>query len=443
MMCCDIQRRRRFVFMLISFIGFFLFPLSETLSAEPTLSIEKLTQGKVKVGDLITKDNVDLVKDFLLPGNYYLVKEGMCFEIAPSPAPYETVPKFYAELTEKVHKQYGEPVIDQNAVIYTKDGKYWPGGTPYPHPSNVLEILANMKYEKAWDDYENVAGIFNPILYHDGEKIYKSTRSEAIYVCSKARLTYPPLGEVPGSGDEFYRIMIVLQFPLDIKGIGQLSIRYWDDVKHEDEGFAYLASFKRIVRISATTWQDNMAGSDMKWGDAGGGYLEPCNYYNWKWVETKPMLVPSFYNSFPRWDDKAKAYDLGVTYDGPGKKFPREKWFLLNVYVVESIPKIPRHCYGKRIQLVATPEYSPSQPDIVSNVDFYDPQMRLWKVNVESRGIINYRGETGCTWKNQAWYDIQTGHTSHAITPTGPGFDRSVSSDPRTLTLKTLIKWGK
>ena len=40
-------------------------------------SIEELTDGKVKIGDMITKDNVSLVKDYLSAGLYKNIQGGM------------------------------------------------------------------------------------------------------------------------------------------------------------------------------------------------------------------------------------------------------------------------------------------------------------------------------------------------------------------------------
>jgi len=439
----DNRRGLSFVFMLIFLLCFSFFSLREALPAEPTLDIEKLTQGKVKVGDLITKDNVDLVKDFLTDGVYYLVKEGMCLEIGPSPAPYQYVPKWYQAIEEKTHKEYGEPVMDENACCFTKDGKPWLGATPFLHPSNMLEILANEKYYRGgWDQYTIGPLGMTRFDFHDGEKIYKFTESYYMQSFAQPRYLLTPTGSTPGLEKEFYRSLTGLLYPLNVKGIGQLAIRYWDDVKKPDEGFAYLAAFKRIVRISATTWQDNKAGSDMKWGDAGGGYVEPYVYYKFRLIEKKPMLAPRWDSPAPIFHPADITYDYGIKFDGPGGRFPREKWVLREEFITESIPVI-RHCYGKRIQIIMTPEYSCGTPDLVDYVDFYDRQGKLWKVEFESRFLTTYNGEPMTTWKTQYYYDVQTGHSTHATTPSCPLADPNKPLDARDLTLKLLIAKGK
>ena len=52
--------------------------------------------------------------------------------------------------------------------------------------------------------------------------------------------------------------------------MGQYAVRYYDSVKTYDAGFTYLPAFKRTIRTSATTWQDNIGGSDTIYGDGEG-----------------------------------------------------------------------------------------------------------------------------------------------------------------------------
>ena len=75
----DMKKQRNIVVMVFFIVSLFLIPLRTSLAAEeweiissPVPTIEELTQGKVKVGDTITKENVDLVKDLLSVGVYEL-----------------------------------------------------------------------------------------------------------------------------------------------------------------------------------------------------------------------------------------------------------------------------------------------------------------------------------------------------------------------------------
>ena len=49
------------------------------------LSIEAYTKGKIKPGDVLNAENVDIVKDLLDPGAYYQIKhDGRLVDIAPT-----------------------------------------------------------------------------------------------------------------------------------------------------------------------------------------------------------------------------------------------------------------------------------------------------------------------------------------------------------------------
>jgi hypothetical protein len=54
---------------------------------------------------------------------YELVKQGMVLEMGKNVAPWATVPKWFREVTKKNHEQYGNPVVNEGMVIWTKDGK--------------------------------------------------------------------------------------------------------------------------------------------------------------------------------------------------------------------------------------------------------------------------------------------------------------------------------
>ena len=279
------------VFILFTIICFLLFPVREGLSwkASPAPpSIEELTNGKVKIGDLVTKENVELVKEYLPPGMYEIVLRGAVLEMAENPGPQKMIPKYYLDATDKSHELKGNPVIDENIVIYTQDGEIWPGGLPFTKPENVKEVVANMKYGKG---LEELYFYQTTLFVNKAGKAYKTQRMEGDFAWVTGRINRPPLGIVPGLPNQFKRELPLITHPLDLKGLGQLGVRYWDDAKYPDKGFAYLPAFKRVIRVSATTWQDNIGGSDFTWGDPW-GIREPLAYWSFKGGETKLLLAP-------------------------------------------------------------------------------------------------------------------------------------------------------
>lgn len=377
----------------------------EASPAPPT--IEELTDGKIKTGDLITKENVEIVKEYLPLGMYQLVKQGLVMEMAENPGPQKMIPKFYLDATDKNHQEKGKPVVDENAVIYTKDGDVWPGGLPFPKPENALEVIANMKYGKGIEN----AYFFQTTLFVNQEgKAYKTQRMEGDFAWVTGRLNVPPLGRIPGMGTEFQRDLPVITHPLDLKGLGQLTIRDWDEGKVPDRGFAYLPAFKRVIRVSATTWQDNIGGSDFTWGDPW-GIREPLAYWSFTGGETKFLISPLQPGEQPI---TTAEKDVHWKNFDEGKRFPRFKYTVTPMHVVEATPRI-KHIYSKKTLYIYTPDYWPMFLPCVMT-DNYDLQGGLWKTynawyNVASKCEVT--GELMPHENGLSMFDLQTGHQSH------------------------------
>src|SRR3990170_7261910 len=102
-------------------------------------TIEDLTGGKVKNTDLIDKNNVDLVKEYLSAGVYESVKRGMVMRMGTQLPPDQLNPKAYREATER---NRGKAVMNENGVVYyEKIGTLWPGGVPFPWAKSGLEAM--------------------------------------------------------------------------------------------------------------------------------------------------------------------------------------------------------------------------------------------------------------------------------------------------------------
>ena len=96
----------------------------------PSSEVERFSNGKIKVGMVITKNNVDGMKNEFIrltsPGVYNMVKKGMEIVVAdykPWPAP-----KAYAAATKG---NAGKALITPDGNLKMKDGDWWAGGTPF------------------------------------------------------------------------------------------------------------------------------------------------------------------------------------------------------------------------------------------------------------------------------------------------------------------------
>lgn len=416
-------------------------------TAEDTLfpTVEELTQGKVKVGDTITKENVDLVKDLVAVGAYESVKRGSEINIVKNYPPGKFTPPWYREATEENHKKYGNPVFNENLAAYTKDGKPWPGGMLFPRPSNVTEIILNAKYGTQVDD--EYTPTIQGLVDKEG-KLYKKTLTFGSVVWCNMRTQVPPLGSWPGHEKEYRRFLTAITSPRDNRGLGQIIIRYWDEVENPDEGFVYLPAFKRCIRVSATTYQDQMAGGDATYGEIE-GFFEPFSYWDFKLIETKPMLV-----SLPASAKPAVSSDgeLDPAQFVGGAKHIRGHYGVALRHVVECTPRI-NHIYGRKVLYVFTAADWPLMGPF-SGFEDYDRAGELWKGYVTNRLLCPYKGQN---WNQQivsVAYDFQSGHstlegpTSAYKVNLGPDAPHdpergSVKQDPTNFTLQTLIATGR
>ena len=110
---------------------------------EELTDIEAYTKGKVKVGDVINKDNIELVQDLIDPMLYQEVtQDGREFFVLPTQTETDVhFPPFYLDATLK---NWGQAQFGPDGNVYTKDGKPWIGGHPFPDPQDGFETITNI-----------------------------------------------------------------------------------------------------------------------------------------------------------------------------------------------------------------------------------------------------------------------------------------------------------
>ena len=429
------------IIFLVAILFIFLCPLRECFSAEPSSAIptiEELTNGKVKVGDSITKDNVDLVKDLLPVGVYELVKRGMVLIIGEHYPLDKLVPKYFVEAT---NANKGKATIDENGIVRLKDGSLWPGGLPFPEPKTGMEVLANLKYGAAADDI-SFKNQWLSFISKEGE-IYKKFKQLVAYCNMTHRLKCPPLGAYPGYENENWRRMQSFRDPLDMRGLGQFSIRYYNDTKDSDTGFAYLPAFKRTLRVSATTWQDNIGGSDVLYCDAA-GINDPISYWNYKLIGKKFMLTTATKTPLdakgpcPLSNEEGDFNTKNLKFD-VGQKFPRVWWAVTPVYVLEATPKMS-HVYGKKVIYMAAPPFWVPWFQTLAQ-DIYDRQMKLYKAYIAwLGGYICQDGDNYAQWYGFDMNDLQTGHSTRIFAASA---QYNTCLDGSSFNLKKMLELGK
>jgi hypothetical protein len=406
----------------------------ELPSIPPT--IEELTNGTVKVGDLITKDNVDVVKEYLPVGLYECVKNGMVLNMGKNPPPEKINPKTYLETTER---NKGKAIVDDHMVVRYQDGSEWPGGIPFPEPKTVQELMGNYRFGIANDNYELFEHTWS--VNNEGN-LYKTKNTRFFRYWTDGRLKVPPLGSVPGHEDYHCRSMGVTVAPQADKGFGLLQINFDDNTARCDIGFIHSPQFKRTMRISATTFQDRLQGSDFTMGDPE-GLSEPFGFWNFRLIEEKFMLTPELIRDRqPTYTRVGISMDPQVAWD-EGKKYPRLGWAITPVYIVEATAKDTAHIYSKKILYLNPPYYAQSTVSrACAYADIYARTGEMWKFYYDWGGgsFTHKDGEHYTASTGFSMHDLKSGHQSHV-----PMYTISVDDEmkPEFISLKKLIELGK
>jgi hypothetical protein len=339
----------------------------------PASEIEKLSNGKIKVGMTITKNNVAGMKDELIklttPGIYNMVTRGMELVIADyKPWP---VPKAYGAVTKK---NMGQGVLTADGNVKMKSGGWWEGGEPFFD----LDAKDDNAAMKAW--YNQVHVYDGDDFTHDAVAMFYVSSAgqlerkvemswDRIFLSGREILDPKPFYDDKVK-DILFKELIYVQAPADLQGFGNLNYRY-NDQNRPDDSFAYIPAMRRVRRLSSGQRFDSFIGSDPTLGDFR-THDVPLPRWNWKLVEVGPKLTTLF--SF----DNIEENKLAVNHHPStmGIKFPKANWRLWpNTFVLEATPKTKNDCpvYSKKILWVHGGSWRGSMAEC------YDNQGKLWK----------------------------------------------------------------
>jgi hypothetical protein len=339
----------------------------------PSSEVERLSNGKIKVGMVITKNNVDGMKNELItltsPGVYSMVKKGMEMVIADyKPWP---VPKAFGDVTKA---NVGQAVISPDGNLRTRDGRWWIGGTPF----FAVDEKDPQAAVKAWYNQINVYD--GDDFTHDGVCMYfinamgQRERGlemswDRLFLTSREILPPKPSYD-PSLEDIFFKELVYVQSPADLQGFGNLTYRY-NDQNRLDDSFAYIPAMRRVRRLTSGQRFDPFVGCDSSIGDF--RTLDvPLARWNWKLIDVQPKLTTLFSCDYITENKSVQRRHPSTV----GEKFPRMNWRLWpNVYVIEATPKTRNDCpiYSKKVLWALGGSWK-------SNLaDAYDLQGRLWK----------------------------------------------------------------
>ena len=340
--------------------------------AEELLDIGTLTKGKLKVGDVLTKENVDSVKDLLAPGNYKLIKEyGERVNIVAT----ETNPLKiqWKPMIEATERNLGKAILDNKQQLWAgKPGVPWLGGTPFPAPKTGLEVMWNFMIRKSpYDDFKWV-GSAAPIvdLKKDEKgnyygKVREIQSSNYYHINTVGRILVDPKPYIPGYETEIFRYMVPASAPFSLRGVNILGINYLSGEKLP-ESYVYVPALRRVRKVSSTERFESPDGGSQYLSDYD-FHSDPVLTWTYKLVGRKPMLAPRG-NTVIR---TPKITGSSIERVAPQSDFQLRP----EVYVLEAYPTgFPRAPYSKKVLYM-----EPAANFRPYSADIYDRAGNLWR----------------------------------------------------------------
>ncbi len=207
------------------------------------LSLEQYTKGKLKAGEVLSAENVDMIKDLLDPAAYWQIKhDGRLVDLAPTETDLTRLtPVAYLHATIA---NRGKHKIFPDGNVYTLAHKPWIGGNPFPQPRTAEECM--MANTLSWCKHDAQAhAVIDSDTDADGytEYVYHSYFVEWQTV---GRLVLDPHPYMPGHETQLRATGDLLTAPEDVAGSSFLQVWAYD--QHKLPQFYAWTPFTKRVR---------------------------------------------------------------------------------------------------------------------------------------------------------------------------------------------------
>ena len=358
------------------------------------LDIGLYTKGKIKVGDKLTADNVDIVKDLMDEVTYIQIKQQgrICDIAATEKDVYKLNPPDYLDAT-LAHKDMAK--FDEKGNVVTKDGKPWIGGLPWVTPTEAGQVIA--AHNLSWGRYDIAQYCIDEYdMDADGNEQYHYNFwwTEIAGTC-RIKMDPKPYMATPldKNGENVLRYQsAVWDYPNDVKGTSILNIWPYDATQYPDF-FGYLPAFKRVRRFPTNQrFEPVIAGSTFYLTDAWMTGDPTLTWGNFKLVGRGPALLATNGG----WNADDDNWTIGRHGGKTGKKFWNSVFSLVpDVYVVELEPTgYPRAPYSKKRIWYDGRTIAP----ITMNA--FDRRGQVWKG--WEAGFDNFSKPDGRFWNSEA-----------------------------------------
>jgi Protein of unknown function (DUF1329) len=307
------------------------------------LSIDGYTKGKLNVGDEITADNVNLVKDLLDPIRYQQIST-MGRKLRLTDTTTDIMKLSPWEYLHATLANDGQAVLDATGNIVTRKGEPWIGGNPFPNPKSALEAFANITLSWGRHDVSCYA-IKEYDLDERGEQAYHY-QSYWVEMAATGRLVLEPKPYLPEHKDKLRYQSVLFTYPNDSKGSSYLNI--WDyDQNQFPQLYGYLPAFKRVRRFPTNQrFEPLVPGSSLYLSDAWAAGDPLLTWGNYKIIHRGPALAAvsrSWNPAQSNWEHGTHGGDDGQTF------WDTDVELVPEAIVVEAEPiKYPRAPVSKK-----------------------------------------------------------------------------------------------
>ncbi|WP_420465507.1 DUF1329 domain-containing protein [Panacagrimonas sp.] len=369
------------------------------------LSIEMYTKGKIKPGDIISVDNVEVVKDLLDPICFKQVKE-MGRKIKIREAPQDATTMFNHRYLELTLKNQGRAKFDATGNLWMdgKEGQLWDGGLPFPDAQTAQEACSNISNNWGRHDYSQYpipCWSVNP----DGHIAYKQN-----LIWFELQTTGRNDGQVFKGLKDLLRLNTALfTGSNDVKGSSFLSVWYYDQRKFPDL-YGYFPAFKRVRQFPTNQrFEPLVPGMTLYLTDAWGAGDPLLTWGNFKIIERKPMLGPQGGNWWAGYDK-----DWAVPFHGgpKGTTFFDKTFELIPECIVwdsepTGYPRAPvsrrRTWSDARNGTMTTQVTYDRRGELYKQIEFGTGQMKN-----DKEVILDAEGKPDWSWHCAQFHDIQT-----------------------------------
>ncbi len=332
------------------------------------LSIEQYTKGRVKPGMVIGKDNADLIKDIAIESLYMELKRGNT-EIKivdPIMKPDSYTPTYWLQATLK---NRGMAKLDDKGQLWTKDGKPWIGGNPFAEANTALEWMWNDAFNlRRYDDLLVVAPERD--IDTNGTVV---RRSFPLFsrILTQGRLVVDPKPAWPGFEKELSRTVLTFEAPVDVYGLGLVTIVYYDAAQMPGT-FAYIPTLRRVRTLPTSQRFEAAAPYTAYFATDFDLQGDPLLTWSWQMGGKRPLLWPSPLNLGQYASPPPKREDF--SWPDCDDKIPRTSWHLMpEIIMVDGVPHLEGASYSKK-RMYINPLDGRAQL-----AEMYDLAGKLWK----------------------------------------------------------------